>query len=304
MNVNDTKDVLLLFFDFETTGTVPNANVVTEIGCICQYADEEPFQMLVNEGVRICSVVEKITGISNEMISGQPSMLTAMTMWIDWINKLRQKYHPKWVVMIAHNNFSFDSIYFNQFFLRHKLNGLLTVSKKAVYDRNNPDHRIKNLCPIDWWFDSCVWARCMIPQSEKLQDVANPNSLGHLYEAMIGKKIENAHRALSDCLAMRELCMCEKFRQYGMTVDTFVQPRPSYTYLRTSNELYNDCLRMHRCYAYRMKMARAVNKLVSERVVCSKITGKRIERKTPVVGQKRKLQELESHFQTDKKRNK
>lgn len=64
----------LAFVDLETTGATATADRITEIGIVLVDGDEvRTWSSLINPETRISSFIERLTGISNEMVAGAPA---------------------------------------------------------------------------------------------------------------------------------------------------------------------------------------------------------------------------------------
>src|SRR5699024_1917833 len=65
----------LLFVDLETTGTSALGDRITEIGIITVEPDGhiDQWSTVVNPGVEISSFIQRLTGISNDMVRGAPA---------------------------------------------------------------------------------------------------------------------------------------------------------------------------------------------------------------------------------------
>lgn len=73
-------------FDIETTGFIPGADQITEIAAI-RFKDGQPAEMfstLVNPGRPIPEEVQRITGITPEMVEGKPKIEELMDSFADF----------------------------------------------------------------------------------------------------------------------------------------------------------------------------------------------------------------------------
>ncbi len=76
-------------FDLETTGLSPERDGITEIGAIRVEKGRitERYQTLVNPGVPISDYVQKLTGITNEMVSGARTFAEVLPEFVDFIGE-------------------------------------------------------------------------------------------------------------------------------------------------------------------------------------------------------------------------
>ncbi|HHX59621.1 MAG TPA: PolC-type DNA polymerase III [Epulopiscium sp.] len=74
-------------FDIETTGLKPGANKITEIGAVKMKNGEviEEFQSFVNPGVSIPEKIVKLTGITDQMVKGAPSVEKVLPEFLNFI---------------------------------------------------------------------------------------------------------------------------------------------------------------------------------------------------------------------------
>jgi DNA polymerase III epsilon subunit family exonuclease len=82
--------------DVETTGGQPPADRITELGAVRIVGGEiiDEFDMLVDPEREIPLNIQRITGITNSMVSGQPTAATVIPMFRDWAGE---------ALMVAHN---------------------------------------------------------------------------------------------------------------------------------------------------------------------------------------------------------
>ncbi|MBO7126792.1 3'-5' exonuclease [bacterium] len=96
-------------FDLETTGLSPDCgDRITEIGAIklCGNKLCGVFQTLVNPGRKIPDKIVEITGITNEMVAGKPTISQVLPLFMDFVQD----------DLIAAHNAKFDTS-----FLRYEL---------------------------------------------------------------------------------------------------------------------------------------------------------------------------------------
>lgn len=93
INVKGSRAILrracecFVALDFETTGLSPNLNTIIEIGAV-RFRNEkecERFSMLVNPYVPLPKKIIELTGITNDMLSDQPGLATALPKLLEFI---------------------------------------------------------------------------------------------------------------------------------------------------------------------------------------------------------------------------
>ena len=87
----------IVVFDFETTGLDRHEDQIIEIGAIKLDKNLEPteeFSYLVDPGRNLSDTIIKLTGITNEMLKGQPKIDTVLDEFLEFID------HS---VLVAHN---------------------------------------------------------------------------------------------------------------------------------------------------------------------------------------------------------
>lgn len=155
-----------IFYDTETTGIRTDKDRIIELAA---YDPEKnrSFQRLINPGCPIPPEATAIHHITNEMVSTAPSFKDVMCEFIEFCEGE--------VVLIAHNNDSFDYP-----FLRHE---------SARHELSLPD----------MWktLDSLKWARRYRPDLPR-------HTLQFLRETF-GLASNNAHRALDDVVILHQV---------------------------------------------------------------------------------------------------
>ena len=156
-------------FDTETTGLIPVAGRIVELGAVrfCVDGTElETYEQLVDPEDSIPEDVQRIHGISNEMIRGQPTIEEALP---DFVKFLR----PDSTLLLAHNA-AFDI-------------GFIGVELTRL---NIP-------CPAHRIYDTMLLAQSLCPtfSNYKLETLA--------VEMQIAEKED--HRALSDARLTKEV---------------------------------------------------------------------------------------------------
>ena len=154
-----------IFYDTETTGIRPDKDRIIEIAAF-DPVNNTSFEMLVNPGCPIPAEATAIHKISDEMVASAPGF--------DVIGQKFVEFCQGAVVLIAHNNDSFDLLFIQQEFKRNNLS-----------------------FPAWRFFDTLKWARryrCDLPK----------HSLQFLRE-IYGIQANNAHRALDDVIVLHQV---------------------------------------------------------------------------------------------------
>lgn len=154
-----------IFYDTETTGVRPDKDRVIEIAA---YDPERGcrFEKLVNPGCPIPPDATAIHHITNEMVASAPSFAVVGAEFMEFCSGD--------VVLIAHNNDSFDLHFLRNEFERHALQ-----------------------MPAWKFFDTLKWARRYRPDLPR-------HTLQFLRE-IYGIPANNAHRALDDVLVLEQV---------------------------------------------------------------------------------------------------
>lgn len=155
-----------IFYDTETTGIRSDKDFVVEIAAF-DPTHNRTFEMLVNPGSPIPKEASNVHKITDEMVKDAPSFAEAGKQFIEFCSGD--------VVLIAHNNDSFDYHFLKTEFGRHSLT-----------------------MPPSWkFFDTLKWARRYRPDLPR-------HALQFLREAY---KIpeNNAHRALDDVIVLHQI---------------------------------------------------------------------------------------------------
>lgn len=154
-----------IFYDTETTGVRPDKDRVIEIAA---YDPERNlrFEKFVNPGCPIPPEATAIHHITNEMVASAPSFAEIGAEFVEFCTGD--------VVLIAHNNDSFDLHFLRNEFGRHALS-----------------------MPSWKFFDTLKWARRYRPDLPR-------HTLQFLRE-IYGIAANNAHRALDDVLVLEQV---------------------------------------------------------------------------------------------------
>ena len=95
-----------IFYDFETTGLNQFHDDIIEYAFA---SSNQEISSLIKTKKEIIQKIEKITGISQEMVKTAPPLSTEINKILDFIN---QQYGNKF--LIAHNNDGFDKLFLNR----------------------------------------------------------------------------------------------------------------------------------------------------------------------------------------------
>lgn len=154
-----------IFYDTETTGIRTDRDRIIEIAAY-DPVQKRSFEQLINPGCSIPPDATAIHKITDEMVAGCPSFASAAENFV--------KFCEGDVVLIAHNNDSFDMPFIRCEFNRHSV----------VFP--------------EWKFlDSLKWARRYRPDLPR-------HTLQFLRE-IYGIAANNAHRALDDVIVLENL---------------------------------------------------------------------------------------------------
>lgn len=170
---------MFLIFDWETTGLTNHPSASTqpkpiEFGGVLLDAsgvEVESLGALVHPGEPITEEITKITGITNQMLDGQPT-------FAEFLPQLRA-FFSKAEVMIAHN-LPFD---------RQIL--LSALERNGVADFPWPK---RSFCTVQLYAEEFGYGPRLI----------------QLYEAKLGKPLAQTHRATDDCRALAEVFVSER----------------------------------------------------------------------------------------------
>lgn len=142
------SEVTFVVVDLETTGGPPGPGSITEIGAVRVRggAVDAEFSTLVNPGTAIPAQITVLTGITNAMVAGAPSVHRAVDSFLDWARLERQD-----TVLVAHNA-RFDVAHLRQAARSHDLAwgsptvlDTLALARKAWSRADVPNHRLGTL---------------------------------------------------------------------------------------------------------------------------------------------------------------
>lgn len=168
--------MISIIFDTETTG-LPNPTFtdlekqphITEIGAIKVNGGDVVgrFEQLINPGVPLTAQISKITGLFDDDLEGQPDFAFVAPVFADFVRGADQ-----W---IAHN-MAFDKQMMDICLKRHNVMGFPF-----------PPNLV-----------------CTVQEARPI--FGKYMKLIHLYEELLGKPLDQKHRAISDCEALLEVC--------------------------------------------------------------------------------------------------
>lgn len=165
----------IVYYDFETTGLNQYHDKIIEYAFFKE-SDKTEISGLIDPEIPISMKIQKITNITNEMVSGKPKMWQVLPKIISFLQE-----GPNNKYLVAHNNDGFDRI-----FLQNQL-------KKYDY----------NCQSFDWkYIDTLLLAKKLLPNLSSYS----------LKALLIYFKLPpmNTHRALDDTKVLRllyhELC--------------------------------------------------------------------------------------------------
>ncbi|MFO7975290.1 MAG: 3'-5' exonuclease [Candidatus Hydrogenedentota bacterium] len=160
----------LIAFDIETTGLSPYEHTLIEVAGVKFHPGKEAvetFQELANPGTPLSKTVQRLTGITDDMLAVCPPPLDIVGAFLGWAGTD--------AYFLAHNA-SFDIRFINAAFLN---------SAQPV-----PNVRL---------VDTLAWARERFPECKS-------HALGDLLDK-IGATTEGLHRALADAMGVRALVL-------------------------------------------------------------------------------------------------
>lgn len=154
-----------IYYDTETTGIRTDKDRIVEIAAFDPVLNKS-FEMLVNPGCPIPAEATAVHNISDAMVADKPTFADVATAFVEFCSGD--------VVLIAHNNDSFDLPMLKSEFTRHSV-----------------------AFPEWMFFDTLKWARRYRPDLPR-------HSLQFLRETY-GIPANNAHRALDDVIVLHQV---------------------------------------------------------------------------------------------------
>lgn len=220
-NANVSFDEEVIVFDIETTGLSPQSCNITEIGAVRVKSGEvlEEFNMLTDPGIPIPEKITELTGITDEMVAGQPSNAEAVKAFLDFCGDR---------MLIAHNadfdtsfirkvsgeaglefnNSYLDTVsmsrYVNPELKKHKLDILADYFKLGEFNHHRASDDAKMLAEIfyrmtDKLRDEGITDFAQL--AETMSANADPLKLRTYHQIIIAKNmvgLKNLYRLISD----------------------------------------------------------------------------------------------------------
>lgn len=179
-----TEKMKALVFDTETTGIPkhPNSKMsvqprIIEFGGLLIDEDGvelEELSLIINPQMEIEPIITKITGLTNDDLRDKP-------LFVDVYSEIAAMFE-KADCLIAHN-LPFDSTMIQ-----------LELQRNSIRNIDFP-----------WPIFNCCTVQLNMPE------YGYRPKLTELYEEVIGKKLEQTHRATDDCRALVEIVIKEKY---------------------------------------------------------------------------------------------
>jgi len=165
-----------VYFDFETTGFLPRGKIV-QFGAVSQ--NGHSFDQLVNPGEAIPERSSRVHRIYDEDVMHAPSFKEAWRRFLVFLDDVAPQQN---ILLVGWNSWSFDDKMLNNELLRCGL------SVAAIEDRKI------------WTADGL---RALRAAMRCKAYASSSTKLEAVYSDIKGHALENAHNALSDCLALQ-----------------------------------------------------------------------------------------------------
>jgi DNA polymerase-3 subunit epsilon len=166
-----------VFYDFETTGVGSHARVV-QFGAVCgQFA----FCELVNPGVPIPAAATAVHKISDGMVANS---LKFLEVWRAFLAFLERATDASALLLVGYNSWAYDDK------LLHAELGRAGVAPEAAFGAR------------DVWTADVMRA---MREDRRSSGSKETLKLGDVYERLVGEALRDAHDALADCRATREV---------------------------------------------------------------------------------------------------
>lgn len=177
--------MMCIYYDFETTGLNPFSEKIIEY-CFMKHSGES-ITSLVNPCNQIDSNIERITTITNQMLSNSPTITEKKNEITTFLNICTNESND--LFLIAHNNANFDRFFFKNIYKNEILKNV--ISKPVTVDNINSVYRT-NL----FYIDTIHLAKYIFRNKKRY----NLKVLCQICNIEPGK-----HRALSDTIAVKKL---------------------------------------------------------------------------------------------------
>ena len=167
------------------------------------------FEKLIKPLKTMSKGAADVTGITDDKLAGckpLPEVFDELQKYLETV--CRPGHHR---VLMAYNGLKFD---FKMIFI-----DLMRSLEKHCPQNPDPVKWLRKL-KVDWLFDPLVLARSSLERSTLIHNSRGNCSfkLGDLYESMYGKKLENAHDALADCIAVNDVLKHSLFAPHFKSV--------------------------------------------------------------------------------------
>ena len=172
-----------VYYDFETTGLNPFSEHIIEY-CFMK-SDGEYITSLINPGKQIDSNIERITTITNNMLSNSPTILEKKNEITTFLNICTNESND--LFLIAHNNANFDRFFFKNIYINEIVKNVIS---KPV---ENSETEYKTTM---YYIDTIHLAKYVFRNKNRY----NLKALCQLLSIEPGK-----HRAFSDTIALKKL---------------------------------------------------------------------------------------------------
>lgn len=213
----DANGRVLVYFDFETTGTIWHTDRVTQIGAIYQDKDgkDQLFVQYVYTAHPMHPEAARITGITNESLEEKRKegiaipFEQAVIKFLVWLKRVGEQ-----ITLVAYNGATFDVPMLVAEMERIRDVRPAVASTATLFKSVG----VCNLLdPLPWnrkrGDESCAkYGFLRNPETGKYS-FSEPNT----YEALFKKKLEGAHEAENDVRGLRAMCEHEAFE--GMPTD-------------------------------------------------------------------------------------
>lgn len=206
--VRPTTDVVcykpyFMFWDVESTNKRPTEDDVISLGAvICEwekvFVRPRTFHTFVFTRKLIDPGAEAVHHISQSDLEGQPTFPEAIELLKKWVLSILEPSDR--VFKSGHNCFNFDDIMLFSNFKQHLLDYEQFLQDIHVFGF------MDTLQVLKAWFKTKP-----VCEKPRNQVTGKPSfALGHCFETFCGKKLEGAHNALTDSMALFDIFTCER----------------------------------------------------------------------------------------------
>jgi DNA polymerase III epsilon subunit-like protein len=172
-----------------------NATETTHPASQVRWVPSGQFERLIKPLKKMSKGAAEVTGITDEKLAGCKQLLDVFEELQKYLETVCQPGRHR--VLMAYNGLKFD---FKMLFI-----DLMRCLEK--HSQNSDPVKWLRKLKIDWLFDPLVLARSNLERDTLIHNIRGNCSfkLGDVYESMYKKKLENAHDALADCIAVNEV---------------------------------------------------------------------------------------------------